>query len=101
MSTERRQREGIIEENGEPDPLVKALEVTLLKCSKELGVLDCHSCPVEKKCDRLWPMPSKKSKRNLNLTEYRRLDQEFYALKLERDRILEKREKVLAPHKPT
>ena len=100
MSTERRQREGMTDEDGEKDPLVGALRESLFKCCDELGVPGCDRCPVRGKCRRLWQLKVDDAIGALNLTEYRRLDQEFYILKLERDRILEKRAKVLATHKP-
>ena len=104
MSTERRQREGLLDRDGEQDPLVKALEGTLYKCRDELRGQVCDCCPVKRKCERLWPEEVEEAdgrKRNLSLTEYRRLAYKFASLKQERDCVLAKREVLLNTHKAT
>jgi len=109
MSTERRQVESQLpiepaEPVNPPPLLVEALGKARDKCYEELDMVGytkgCDRCPVREKCCRLWRLEVEEAVGELNLTEYRRLDQKFYSLKLERDRILEKREKVFASHKP-
>ncbi len=105
MSTEKGQIESQLpvepeEPEGICNPLLLALGEARDRCCDELDMGGCDRCPVRGKCRRLWRLEVDDVVGGLNLTEYRRLDQKFYMLKLERDRILKKREKVLAPHKP-
>ena len=99
MSTERRQREGLLDRDGEQDPLVAALNASLYKCCDELGGPGCDCCPVWGRCRRLWPVKDAAEKRNLSLTEYRRLAYKFASLKQERDYVLSKREVLLNANK--
>lgn len=101
MSTERRQREGMLEVNGEQDPLVKALSKALSKCCDELGVVGCSSCPMRSRCCRLWRVGVEEAvgNGNLSLTAYRRLAQRFASLKMERDCTLRRKAPLLTTHK--
>jgi len=80
------QREGMAP--APDDPLVLKLAESWDKCGDELGNLGCDGCPVEKKCGRLWNKVVETVDHSLSLAEYRKLSQEFYFLKQERDRIL-------------
>ena len=91
MSTERRQVEGQLPTEPEEqeeihDPLVIKLCESRDQCCDELGDGGCGQCPVNRKCLRLWRSVEKAIDHDLSLREYRCLSQQFYALRLERNR---------------
>ncbi len=102
MSTERHQIESELpEEPEEPEEIRDSLVIELCKsrdqCCKELGDEGCGQCPVERKCRRLWHPVEEAIDHNLSLTEYRYLNQQFYALRLERNQHLQRRYKAIHP----
>lgn len=100
MSTDRLPKEAVLSEEA-TDPLLQALGKERDRCCDELGIPPCPSikrlslssdrCPVKRKCHRLWGMAANLGPCNLTLKQYRQFSQKFYALKQERDRILQQK----------